>query len=341
MTTQLSDTSVMLADDAAEVVHPDPYRYGWRYVRRILDNGDEEFDQIPLTLEDVLHPQEEDFIVHTYEHERTCTYVENVLVGHLAADPTAVVLRDVRVAWDVPGLRPMGPDITVIRGVRAVQNWGTFDVAQEGTRPVLVIEVTSPETRHLDLEDKVAKYAQAGIPQYLIIDLREVRGYLEPRLLGYQLMPDGYERLTPDDRGWLWLESVQIGVGLRDQRVVCYDAAGQAVGDYPSVQAARMLAETRAQLAETQVRMEEQARAEAEARARAEAEARAGAEARAAEAEARTRAEEQARAGAEARAAEAEARTHAEEQVRAAMEERMRILEAELQRLREQGQSPS
>ena len=323
MTTRLSDTSVMLADDAAEVVHPDPYRYGWRYVRRILDNGDEEFDQIPLTLEDVLHPQEEDFIVHTYEHERTCTYVENVLVGHLAADPTAVVLRDVRVAWDVPGLRPMGPDITVIRGVRAVQNWGTFDVAQEGTRPVLVIEVTSPETRHLDLEDKVAKYAQAGIPQYLIIDLREVRGYLEPRLLGYQLMPDGYERLTPDDRGWLWLESVQIGVGLRDQRVVCYDAAGQAVGDYPSVQAARMLAETR-------VRMEEQARVEAEARA--------------VEAEARTRAEEQARAEAEARArveeqarAEAETRARVEEQARAAMEERVRALEAELQHLREQG----
>ncbi len=330
MTTRLSDPSIVLADDAVETVNPDPYRYGWRYVRRILDNGDEEFDQIPLTLEDVLHPQEEDFIVHTYEHERTCTYVENVLVSHLAADPTAVVLRDVRVAWDVPGLRPMGPDITVIRGVRAVQNWGTFDVAHEGTRPILVIEVTSPETRHLDLEDKVVKYAQAGIPQYLIIDLREVRGYLEPRLLGYQLTPDGYERLTPDDRGWLWLESVQIGVGLRDRRVVCYDAAGQAMGDYPSVQAARVLAEVRAADAEARARAEEQARADAEARARVEEQARAAAEARA-------RAEEQARAAAEARTVEAEARARAEEQARAAIEERMRLLEAELQRLREQG----
>ena len=44
---------------------PDPYRYGWRYVRVVAPDGSETFDQVPLTLEDVLFPQVGDFIVQT------------------------------------------------------------------------------------------------------------------------------------------------------------------------------------------------------------------------------------------------------------------------------------
>lgn len=43
----------------------------------------------------------------------------------------------------------------VIRGVRAHQNWSTFDVAAEGVRPALIVEITSPETRMLDLALKL------------------------------------------------------------------------------------------------------------------------------------------------------------------------------------------
>ena len=35
---------------------PDPYRYGWRYVCRPGANGRKVWEQVPLTLEDVLHP---------------------------------------------------------------------------------------------------------------------------------------------------------------------------------------------------------------------------------------------------------------------------------------------
>src|SRR5262249_35101461 len=49
-------------------VPSDPYRYGWRYVRVKHPDGTETFDQVPLTLEDVLFPEEGDFTVQTDWH---------------------------------------------------------------------------------------------------------------------------------------------------------------------------------------------------------------------------------------------------------------------------------
>ncbi|HEX9370680.1 MAG TPA: Uma2 family endonuclease [Roseiflexaceae bacterium] len=250
----------------------DPYRYGWRYVRRDLPAG-EEFEQVPLTLEDVLYPEVGDFVVHSKAHEDRCIYFANVFNARLPNDPTAVVLHDVRIAWDVPELRPDGPDIAVIFGVREQRNWSTFDVAEEGVRPALIIEVTSPETRKLDLLDKLDIYAVAGVPQYVIVDTRQWKGSETLHLLGYQLSPTGYEVQAPDERGWLWMESVGLWIGLHDNQVECYDAAGNLIDDYAAVDEARAQAEARAS-AEAAARAQAEARASAEAAARAQAEAR-------------------------------------------------------------------
>jgi hypothetical protein len=51
----------------------DPYRYGWRYVRVVAPDGTQRFDQVPLTLEDVLFPEEEDFIADSYRRRSLCT----------------------------------------------------------------------------------------------------------------------------------------------------------------------------------------------------------------------------------------------------------------------------
>ena len=49
----------------------DPFRYRWRYVlRQIEANGNEVWDQIPLTLDDVLHPEEDDFHGQGTAHAR-------------------------------------------------------------------------------------------------------------------------------------------------------------------------------------------------------------------------------------------------------------------------------
>lgn len=259
--------------EAAALPQADPYRYGWRDVRRTSPEGHEEWVRVPLTREDILHPQVGDFRMHSYDHERFCVYLHNVLTAQLAGEPEAVVLHDVRVAWDDPDLKAHGPDIAVIFGVRERRNWSTFDEAEEGTRPTLIIEVTSPGTRSVDLVDKLDEYEQVGVALYVIVDTYQRKEKTARRLLGYQLTPDGYVVLAPDERGRLWLEPVGLWLGLRDNEVECYDKAGDVIGDYAHVMAVRVQAEARA-AAEAQARAEAEERAAAEAQARAELEGR-------------------------------------------------------------------
>ena len=139
--------------DADEAL--DPYRYGWRYVRHDQADGTYVIEQVPLTLEDVLHPQEGDQVTHSDAHQRRRRYLVNALEAQLAHNSTAVVLDDVRIAWDHPDLKPHGPEISVIIGLRARKNWSTFDVASEGVRPALIIEITSPEIASIDRSNKL------------------------------------------------------------------------------------------------------------------------------------------------------------------------------------------
>src|SRR5713226_8474732 len=129
------------------------FRYGWRYVRKTERNGKVTFDQVPLTLEDVLHPQEEDCIPENPVHEKDRRYLHDVFENQLTSDPTAVTFSDCLIAWGVKGLRPHSPDISVFFGARRKYRGskGTYYVAREKVRPALAIEITSPDTRVNDL----------------------------------------------------------------------------------------------------------------------------------------------------------------------------------------------
>jgi len=244
----------------------DPYPYGWREAMRILPDGTEVLERTPLTLEDILHPQVGDYRMHDEEHERFCNYLYNVLAARLAAQPDAVVLHDLRVAWAHPSLRAHGPDIAVIFNLRRHINWSTFSEEEEGTKPSLIIEIVSPSTRSTDVVTKVDHYARVGVPNYIIVDRFERQGVMVRELVGYRLTPDGYEELSPNTDGRLWLEPVNLWLGLDGEDLVCYEESGEAILDYVGVTEARAEAEARA-------------KAEAEARA-AEAEALAAAEVR-------------------------------------------------------------
>jgi len=194
-------------------------------------------------------------------------------------------------------------------------------VAAEGARPVLVIEVTSPETRSNDVGVKVDYYRRGRVPWYVIADVTIEEGQ-ERRieLIQYHRVGRGYERVGPDEQGRVWLEPVNLWLGqTRDarggfMRLACYDpATGAEVGDYTAI--------SQALEEEARARRRAERRAVAEAHARADAERRAVAEARAREAEAHARADAERRAVAEARA-------------RADAEATIRALQAELERAR-------
>jgi colicin import membrane protein len=301
---------------------PDPFRYGWRYVEHRRPDGTLEVEQVPLTLEDVLHPQEGDQVTHSNKHERRSRYLCDVLERQLRHDPTALVLADVRIAWDLPELGAHGPDIAVILGVRDPgRTWSTFSVAEEGVRPALLIEITSPETATIDRSVKLEEYELAGVPMYVIVDGVSRRRDNGVRIIGFTLGPEGYRQLAPNERGWLWLAPARTWLGVLDGEIVCYDEAGQPLGDYRTLAAA--------------LAAEEAARIEAERRIQNETGARLAAEQRAQrEAAARQVAEEQAHEARQLAEREAHARTLAEQRA-ASAEARLRQLEAELRQRRE------
>ena len=252
------------ADAISAPKEKDPYRYGWREIPRTLPNGQKIYERIPLTLEDIIHPQVGDFRMQSAEHEQICTYLRGLFRERFANAPTTIVLGDVLVAWATDDMRGHGPDVAVIFNVQQKQNWSTFHEAYEGTKPGLIIEVTSPSTYSVDLETKVEHYAKVGVEWYVIVDIVIRRDMPSKRLLGYQLTEDGYKRFEPNEKGWLWLAPVNLWLGWRGEDIACYDAGGNLVeaGDSRMEEA-----QVRAAAAEQRADEEAQARTQAEQRA--------------------------------------------------------------------------
>lgn len=127
---------------------------------------------------------------------------------------------------------------------------------------------------------KVDIFAQAGVDYYVIIDIQKWKGVDAYRLLGHQLTPNGYTILSPDARGWLWIEPIGLWLGRYQGQVWLFTPEGKRIGNYTEVDAARQAAEERAK-AEQRARLVAEERANtAEERAQAAAAARNEAEQR-------------------------------------------------------------
>jgi Uma2 family endonuclease len=198
-------------------VSPDPFRFGWRYVQQIRPDGSKESVRVPLSLDDVLHPQERDHIPQNSQQGRDCTYLASVLEWRLAGNPHALVLSDCLIDWGIRGLRNHSPDISVFDGVSdPSRNWGTFVVAAEGARPVLVIEIVSPDAhakqaRDNDAVTKVREYYRAGVPLYALVDQEQVGR--PRRVVAYRRGARKYVRLRPDRQGRVPLAPVRLLLG--------------------------------------------------------------------------------------------------------------------------------
>src|SRR5438552_16124297 len=88
----------------------DPFRYGWRYVKHARPDGTVTVDQVPLTLEDVLHPQEGDVIAENTVHEPERGHLTGACRTRLARLHDGHVFSDCIIDWNVPGLRNHPPD---------------------------------------------------------------------------------------------------------------------------------------------------------------------------------------------------------------------------------------
>lgn len=219
--------------EVTRVVSPeataDPFFYGWRYIWQTDKNGDMHHVQQPLTAEDVLHPEEDDFIMNHIAHDADVLYLRDVLGRISATREKTRVLREVRIDWGVPGVKAHGPDVVFFTNVREVEkrSLGTYKPKDVDASPALVIEVTSPSTRTGDLNAKVSHYYEAGVPFYAIVDYLPETGLAHAVILGYRTTAGGYVRLPLDERGRLWVEPVGIWLAWEHGRTVCYDAKGE------------------------------------------------------------------------------------------------------------------
>jgi hypothetical protein len=248
----------------------DEFCYGWRCVERKLPNGKTVCEEVPLTLEDRLFPEEGDQTTDTELHHRDREYCYSSLKGLYGDDATVAVLSDHRIDFNVPGIRPMGPDVVLVFGVREPldPSLGTYRIAVNGGRAVLAIELGSPETRRNDLRRKPPLYFRAGLKKYVFVD-RGPRGNRPAQLNCYRRGPQGWIQMTPDANGHYDLSPVNVLIGLEDEYVWLYDAkTGERLLEYAEALDAKLASDAAAKKAEAKAKKEARARAKAEARAK-------------------------------------------------------------------------
>ena len=245
----------------------DLFRLGWRYKKRATPNADGEFDYdiVPLRDEDLLYPQEDDFIVHNDNHITDVPYLRNVFKTQTADSPRYRILCDHIIDFQHGDVQPLGPDITALEGEPL--EWdgsrGTFPVKDMQSKVLFVLEDTSPSTRPKDLGPKVKLYYRAGVPLYILCDPPYGGGKRRARgILPYRAGPKGYELQPLDANGRYWIEAIGVFIGIVDGRVVCFDKDGKRIEDYTGLHSQLQSERFRAD--------EEKARAEQE-KARAEA----------------------------------------------------------------------
>jgi hypothetical protein len=306
---------------------------------RTLPDGTTELERVAYTVEDVLHPDPDDVFPVRPQHAIDCTYIHDVIrvraAAELASEPIVYVSYDHLVDWGVPEQRNTSPDVGVFVGLKQEVGRleGMFDLKASGGRCVLVVEVVSPDRRREnDVVHKVREYYNAGVPLYVIVD-QESEG--APRhVRGLWHRPDGWEELSNDEQGRLLIEPLNLWLGLKDGRVVCYDArTGRELGDYERISQEREELSQELEEADRRIAEQEKAIGQAIEDSREQRQAREAAEKRVSEQkQAREAAEQQATEQKQAREA-AEKLAREQHQAREAAEERIRQLEEALRAL--------
>jgi colicin import membrane protein len=251
------------------------FPFGWRFVKRPGAEGGETLEQVALTLEDVLHPQEGDVIPETPLHESDCRYLADVFATRPFGPAVTLVARDLLVDWGVSGVRNHSPDVAVFVGLEreAGPAAGVLHLAALGGRCALVIEVVSPSTRSNDVVAKMEHYHRVGVPLYVIVDQVQEDG---PRTLrAFRRKPDRFVPVEADDRDRIDVPLLGLILGMKNNRVVCYDLkTDRELGDYSRI--VHDLEESKRLLEEADRRAEQQEKAiEDQVEARQAAERRA------------------------------------------------------------------
>ncbi|MCB0061732.1 MAG: Uma2 family endonuclease [Caldilineaceae bacterium] len=205
--------------------HAPNWELGWRYETVTHPDGTTEEVRVALTLDEALHPEEGYVMPVRSSHARITNDLVDMLRAYFAQEPGIAIFDDLVFVWDHSEVRNYAPDVAVVPNVRdPVADRGRFVVAEEGTGPRLIIEVVSPATRTGDRVDKVRDYPLVGVQEYVYIDQWQRKGQTVWEVVGYRLVGDHYLPLVPDEDGALYLETVNLRIGMEEGQVWLEDA---------------------------------------------------------------------------------------------------------------------
>ena len=192
------------------------------------DAGQPAYRVTDLTAEDFLNPLPDDGFHHGTLHDESARILASMLHHHYRYSPNVSVHIRPKIIWADAALAQPMPDVIVINNLSDQhRHRPILDLVAEqnlaGTQGEItlraIFEVTSPLLAQSDLEAKREIYAQAGVPEYWIID-SGLRPQVETpafKILGYRLVDGHYEPIQPTSAGqshrrWestacrLWLE---------------------------------------------------------------------------------------------------------------------------------------
>jgi hypothetical protein len=212
-------------------LHPAPEPIGERYVRRTRPDGTEYTDVVPLYEIDLLTPEEDDKVMQNPLHVLLMQYLHVALTVLTRGRPGVEVFADCRIDFQIAGMRPLGPDITVVVGATRPYDpsRGTYRVRTCGGRPLLALEVLSDSTWNVDTGPKFGLYHRAGVQHYILIERSADGTYA---IEAYYWTEAGFEPMEPDASGAFLLPEVGAGLRATGSRVHVVAADGSPLPDY-------------------------------------------------------------------------------------------------------------
>ncbi len=266
----------------------DPFSLGYRERLTTTPDGREVWEQIPLTAEDLVYPEEGDVVTQGVSHFSFLNLWTPPIVNRLEERPGTIVTSDVNIVL-IHDKRNCGPDIAVVEGdfdtdeLKRGIPVGGIDLEEVGGRLVFAFEVVSTSNKKIENKDLVAnveRYTAEGVGEYFT-------AYPKPggkiyNLVGRRLGPAGkYVEIAPDAQGRVLSEKLGLlfAIDTKTDDLVVMDAVtGERLRILKEETAARKKEAAAREQAEAELEQEAAAREQAEAKLEQEAAARRQAE---------------------------------------------------------------
>ena len=308
-------------------VAQDPFRFGFRY--QSTADGGEDLEQVPLTLEDLVYPQEGDHVSQGLPHFSFLHPQADAMRRYLEKRSGFVVTSDVTLVLRSDG-KNCAPDVAVIRGdFDPKEIEGAINLRKVGGQLIFALEAVSTSDKQIenkDLETNKERYAEEGVEEYVTIYPKG--GRKVSNLVGWRLDPETdppYVQIPPDTKDRVYAKQLDVFLSIdpeTEELVVTHATTGERflISDEEEagrVEAERLLAEEKAARLAAEgekKKAEDEKKKEAAARLVAEDEKKKAEDEKKKEAAARLVAEDEKRKAEDEKKKEAAARLAAEDE---------------------------